>query len=932
MGVSPESRSRIAELDSLTEFQRQASTAVRLKPLFSAIPLLSYCFAIDAKFPFSPTLQAEPVSPAELDALLNPPLRQHHFAFPTYPVIPAENEQIRPFATRPWRHVASWSLKPAAGSFALDPSSLALPVSTPAGELCGFPALETPLVPAESGIPAELPSRAEFKGEGAGAGDLGDWGNVERALVSWEEASLREFNANADCVMDSFLYGALPVEKSRFTTTPERFSVRSALSLSVSVSKSSEMPETTRKRARKRAREGEEEEKEKPESIRNFISQKMRLSTFTWTRREEEALFTLVSQFGANWNLICNVFVLENSSHPHIWKQYPEGWRFVAQHKRLVDAAIPIEFRYTCIPQKTLSSQKNPFFAYCYPFLKEFSDREDDRCEVEVEVEDEVGEKEKGFGRFIENSPKQSMEEEREEKKGKEKESNWEGNWNGSSKGSTRQLDSASPIDAIFAAVEAKQVPSALFKPSTLDEAQMADLKKRDSLIAKYETDRLKRLQRFLRPETSAANSKELARRAPASFRNPSSLGSDPSSLNSLQNPDKMMRSRVPVRSFPMPRPGDIKKLRENAIRMLPIAQILIKSDVSKFQHLLDSHRRPQDGIVVPYEQALEQGQRLLEESAKQHSQLAEMDRKAESDVPVKLEADAPSLPHSKSQAAEVMEGLRDLFDALPSLSREAQELARSAAAAQNPAQFPPQAANQAQNQTQTTGQSQIQTQNQTQIQSTGQSQPTNPSQTQTKRFELDDSSPVISFDLKAETGETGELAGLMIAPPAPVLVSSIATAPSSLSAPPPAPPETPKAAETPAESPAPSSSRAAPRRSREFPFLVLVEELASRSAKRDAAAAQLEEAVNLKQQKIPRSSLERVRRAQPAIEPYPYCPTDSQHTCNNNRFLQRCLKMQNEQLRNPLFLSQMSALQRKDGIAGAREMGEVGKRGRREA
>ena len=856
VGVSSENRARIVELDRLTEFQKQASTAIRLKPLFSAIPLLSYCFAVDAKYPFSPSLRATAVSEDELDALLNPPLLQHHFSFPTYPVIPAENEQIQPFSTRPWRHVASWSLKPSAGSFALDPSSLSLPAGMPAPDVCSYPSLEASLIPAEAGLPGELAARGEFKMEslsgGSGSGgcnrsDLGEYGGVERSLVSWEQSMLREFNANPGYQMDSFLYGTLPVEKNRFTATPERFSMRNALSLSVSVSKSSEMTESTRKRARKRAREGEEEEKEKPESIWNFINQKVRLNTFTWTRKEDELLLTLVSQFGTSWNLICNVFVLENWQRLHPWKQFPENWRFLAERKRLVDAAIPIQIRYTCIPQKTLSTTKNPFFAYCYPYLKDSPAGDDDDDDDDEDYDDH-------FDNRLETTPKSVAMEEEEAKK---------------------PADFASPIDAIFAAVESKQVQSALFKPSTLDETQLADLKKRDAQFAKFETDRLKRLQRYLRPETPASSTKDLARRAPASFRNPSSLASDPSSLNSLQNPDKTMRNRVPVRSFPMQRPADIKKLRENAIRMLPIAQILIKTDSSKFKHLLDSHRRPQDGIVVPYEQALEQGQRILDESTKQHTQLNEIERKPESDIPVKLEPETAALTHTKSQATEVMEGLRDLFDSLPSFSREAQESARNHAA--------------------------------------------------TPSHELDDSSPVISFDLKLETGETGETPVLPISPPAPVLVSSIATAATTLSAPAPSP-ESPETPVKPPEKEQPI------RYSRQYPFTALVMELESRSVKRGAAKAELEESVNLKQQKIPRSSLERVRRSKPSIEPYPYCPTDSQHTCNNNRFLQRCLKNQNEQLRNPgFFVSQMSALQRKEGMSGGREMGEVWKRGRRE-
>ena len=87
---------------------------------------------------------------------------------------------------------------------------------------------------------------------GSTRSDLGDYGGIERSLVSWEQSMLQEFNANPGYQMDSFLYGTLPAEKNRFTVTPERFSLRNALSLSVSVSKSSEMTESTRKRARKR--------------------------------------------------------------------------------------------------------------------------------------------------------------------------------------------------------------------------------------------------------------------------------------------------------------------------------------------------------------------------------------------------------------------------------------------------------------------------------------------------------------------------------------------------------------------------------------------------------------------------------------------------------------------------------------------------------
>ena len=83
-------------METYSEFQKETETALRLKPIFSAVPILGYCFAIDEKFPFSASMEVTPVSEEQLDALLHPPLFQQQFSFPTYPMIPAENEQIRP--------------------------------------------------------------------------------------------------------------------------------------------------------------------------------------------------------------------------------------------------------------------------------------------------------------------------------------------------------------------------------------------------------------------------------------------------------------------------------------------------------------------------------------------------------------------------------------------------------------------------------------------------------------------------------------------------------------------------------------------------------------------------------------------------------------------------------------------------------------------
>lgn len=710
-------------METYSEFQKETETALRLKPIFSAVPILGYCFAIDEKFPFSASMEVTPVSEEQLDALLHPPLFQQQFSFPTYPMIPAENEQIRPFPAVTWHHVTPWSVKPPQGSFALDPFTLSASSDISTGELC-------------------------------------EYGGVERSLLSWEQAEVKEHNAHPDHIMDSFLYAIPPLEKNRFTAIPERYALTNSFCLSVSVNKSSDPSDSSRKKARKRIREGEEEEKTSPESISAVIYQRIRWN-WKWTRKEDEMLCALVMQFGTGWYFICSVFLLEN-----VWKTktrgiYQQRWKELTEHKKVVDAVIPTNLKYVWIPRQTLATQRNPYFAYSYPFL-------------------------------MHSVPKQ-------------------------------QTTSSNPIDSLFSSVRTKQVKSSLFETLPMDETEVNELKKRDSLFATYETDKLKRLQRYMRPETPVHPSKDMIRHASSTLRSVSSFNGN-GSLSTLESVGKTHGGRVSVRFFPIPKPADFLAKRMEAIRSLPIA-IMYINDPSQFQHLLGGHRHPQDGIVVPYDTALAQGQRILEESTKQRLIPMEMEK-------VEVEANrndsetASTVSQGKSQCPDYLEGLRDYLECMPGSPREIQN----------------------------------------ELQASG------------------------------DVGELKETSGNEELIEAPVLEDVW----------------TEKVEESPL---APSI--------RQYPFIPFVIELSSQSVKRPSME-EFEESINLKQQKIPRSSMERMKRLIPSTPPHAFYVSVSQHTRSNNRLLQKYLSAKKKQMRNPkLFVPPLSSISRKDAMMG-REVQEV--------
>lgn len=79
----------------------------------------------------------------------------------------------------------------------------------------------------------------------------------------------------------------------------------------------------------------------------------------------------------------------------------------------------------------------------------------------------------------------------------------------------------------------------------------------------------------------------------------------------------KSQSGRVTVRPIPLQHPPNYIELRRQAIANLPLVRITI-DDESKFQHLLQPNRNPQQSIVVPYEQVLSAAARIQEDLRRQ--------------------------------------------------------------------------------------------------------------------------------------------------------------------------------------------------------------------------------------------------------------------------------------------------------------------------
>ena len=114
------------------------------------------------------------------------------------------------------------------------------------------------------------------------------------------------------------------------------------------------------------------------------------------------------------------------------------------------------------------------------------------------------------------------------------------------------------------------------------------------------------------------------------------------------------------------------------------------------------------------------------------------------------------------------------------------------------------------------------------------------------------------------------------------------------------------------------------------YPFIDRIEELESQSVKREYKEIEETSAVNLKLQKIPLSTVKRIKLIKPSSIPQSFYTPVSQVARNNANLLQRNWQEKKKQIRNPNQLIQtLTTMGRKElnqssSAHGLRETGEV--------
>lgn len=541
---------------------------VQIQSILTSLPILSYCFSISNTIGIEiSTLSSIDDKEIDIHELLNPRSITKQFEFPCYPVPPLSSSSVIPYPqTIQWKKVED---------FAMNQEPIPdLPINTL--PITGEPAISPDMLGLSDSMTSPVSDNP-----------LTEYTAVERSLAAWEDAVIKYHNENPSTEIDSFLYTLPNPSKNYYTVVPERYNLLPTFSLSFSVNKSSELCESNKnKRNRKRQRDGfDQEERQTPGSIGNYIHPHIN-RPLVWNQYEDEMLCMLVMQFGTSWTFICSVFLMEHlNCLARTRKDCKSRWEFLSKNKDLVDAKIPQGVQYLCIPEHSLCTSTNIYYYYSYhlplpsPLLLQDEKTEVNQEKTEVTHEKTVATQEKQPEMIVE-----------EEKKKEE------------------TVDKPSPFHSLFQNISQRKVQTSLYHPLPASQYVQVKLKERDEIFAAEESNQVKRLQCYLRPDPPTNYTKDLRR----SVNNRSNM-----SGSSSQVPDqpKQQSSRVHISPLRISYPPNYKELRQQSINKLPLARISIANEVS-LSFLLDPKRYPQQGIVIPFEQALLTAKSMQEKQA----------------------------------------------------------------------------------------------------------------------------------------------------------------------------------------------------------------------------------------------------------------------------------------------------------------------------
>ena len=157
--------------------------------------------------------------------------------------------------------------------------------------------------------------------------------------------------------------------------------------------------------------------------------------------------------------------------------------------------------------------------------------------------------------------------------------------------------------------MRSRAVNSALFEANALPTAFEAKLKERDNVFVAAEADPSALLRRYLRPDSPSSMKSAITK--PTNLRSPPAVGT--LAMDGNNDTGKSQSGSVPIRPLAMPRPPNVIELRHKAAEALPLAVVTFEDD-TKFKHLLNPGRKPQENIIVPYPSALSDARRMLEE------------------------------------------------------------------------------------------------------------------------------------------------------------------------------------------------------------------------------------------------------------------------------------------------------------------------------
>ena len=377
---------------------------------------------------------------------------------------------------------------------------------------------------------------------------------VERSLKAWEAATVDIYNKNEGYVMDSILYALLPPKDSRFTVVPERFAPRPSFSLSFSISKSSDVTDTTKSK-RNRKRQREGGDTEERTAPGS-------IGTYLHHRMQRSLVWSKK----------------EDEMLMTLVMQFGPSWLFICWVFLQEQLNHRSRQRAHCSQRWSFLQRSNTPVSGAIPAEAKYLFIPYRVLSATVNI--------------FAKEPAESV--------------------SHTSTSPTMEEESTGPFADLFRTVKNRTVTSALQQCPGLSESSVAKLKERDAFFAAEEADRSKRLQRLMRPDhPQPPHTKDLRRNSTG--RTSQSQSNSAASLVET----KSQSGRVTVRPIPLQHPPNYIELRRQAIANLPLVRITI-DDESKFQHLLQPNRNPQQSIVVPYEQVLSAAARIQEDLRRQ--------------------------------------------------------------------------------------------------------------------------------------------------------------------------------------------------------------------------------------------------------------------------------------------------------------------------